>query len=170
MNSNWFGIIKVIEVEHLDVDGKLLWNKQNIKNILHADGEEFILKVLFTGEEVIPANYFFGLDSRFTISRENDMSDVLGNEPSSNGYTRSVSSSSGSFNITLGTGGAYESSSQILSFSASGGNWGPVRNLFLTNTSGYSGSLISTVPLNSELTVMNGQTINLRTIFSLRDC
>lgn len=172
MNTNWNGLMKVLEIKHLDVDGKVLWEADNLINMLHAEGEAFILKTMFTGEETVPVNYYLGLDNRSSLSRSDTLSTVIITEPSTtNGYLRSALPSSGSFTVALdSSGNVYEASGPIAAFSATGGNWGPVTNLFLTTTAGTSGSLISSVPLSSSINVTDGQTINLRISLTLRDC
>lgn len=171
MDTKWYGLMKVLEIEHLDVDGKLLWKDSNIKNLLHAGGEEFILDVMFTGNATIPTNYYLGMDNRSSLARNDTMSTVSSTEPTSvNGYVRASVPSSGSFSVSEVDETVFEAESPILSFSATGGSWGPVGNLFLTNASDFSGVLISSVLLSSPTTVTDGQTINVRIAMGLRDC
>lgn len=169
METKWPGIMKVLEIQHLDVDGKLLWKQNDVLNQLHAEGESFILETLFAGNSV-PDNYYLGLDNRSTISRNDTLSTTSSTEPTGFGYNRNTVPSSGSFSVELGESGVFQASSPIIAYSASGGNWGPVSNLFLTDQSDNNGNLISSVQLSSAVTVTNGQTINVRIAMTLRDC
>ena len=51
MSSNWPGILIVDELIHKRGDLVLL-EKRNLKNILHLQGEEQILKALFAGGNI----------------------------------------------------------------------------------------------------------------------
>lgn len=169
MDTKWYGLMKVLEIEHLDENGKLLWKESNLNNLLHAEGEEFILQTMFSGEASVPGSYYLGLDNRTSLSRSDTLSTVSSTEPTSiNSYVRASVSSSSSFTVAEDSG-VYKATSPIVSFSASGGSWGPVRNIFLTNVSNFTGALISSVALSSAVTVSDGQTINVRIAMALRD-
>lgn len=171
MNTEWYGLMKVLNIEHLDVDGTLLWKQSNVRNLLHAQGEKFILDAMFSGDATIPTNYYLGMDNRSSLARGDTLATVSASEPTGSfGYVRSTVPSSGSFVVTEVDEIVYEAKSPILSFSATGGNWGPVSNLFLTNVLNFSGVLISSVLLSSPITVTDGQTINIRISLGLRDC
>lgn len=174
--SNWRGIMKVIEIKHLR-NGEVIWEKRNIKNILHLDGEEFILRAAFTGGQdssVIPENYYLGLDNRVALEADDTIENLLG-EPTGNGYTRQQVSSSGDF-IVSEESGHFRVTSKIVAFRAEGGEWGPVSNLFLTDKETDDGYLISTVPLSDDpdnpinIVVEDGDSLTLRLALTLRDC
>jgi len=171
INKEWNGLLKILEIEHVSQDGNVLWSATNMYNVFHLAGEEFLLNAVFKGgttNTYIPENYYFGLDNRTSISANNIISNLSG-EPSTNGYARIPVSSTGVFNVTLQSS-HYRAEGPILSFSASGGAWGPVRNLFLTTQVNNSGVLISSVSLGQVITVSNGEAINMRMGLSLRDC
>ena len=165
-DKNWHGLIKVLSVEHRSADGKILWQSKNLHNMLHSEGESFMLEVLFNGG-IIPDNYFFGMDSRSSIDIADTMTDIDNVEPDSNGYYRAEVASSGEFVISE-TDGLYSATSPIISFEASGGHWS-ASNLFLTNENGYSGKLIASVPLGTTITVTSGQIVSVKMVLSLRD-
>lgn len=166
-NNNWRGLLTIAEIKHISADGEILWQDTNLKNLLHTEGEEYCLRVLFAGES-LTTDYYFGLDARSSIDVADDMTDVQPNEPSGNGYTRqSVASDI----FTMGTsGGVNIATSPVLTFSASGGSWGPVSNFFMTNESGYSGYLVSSVELASAITLTDGQSVAMKMKFALQDC
>lgn len=165
-------LLKIEEVRHVDRDGKTIWIAHNLPNTFHNDGEEFMLKALFSGEEEIPDNYYFGLDKRTSITEADNLASLL-DEPENdfNGYVRQAISSSSQFVIDT-TASHFYARSPILHFSASGGSWGPVRNLFLSTTrqSDYGGYLIASVPLSQTITVNDGESISVRMGLSLKDC
>jgi hypothetical protein len=90
-------------------------------------------------------------------------------EPSANGYERIALSSSGVFNVSL-QGAHYRADGPIVSFAATSGSWGPIRNLFLTTQSDNNGVLIASVPLSQTITVNMGEAVNMRMGLSLKDC
>ena len=170
MNENWHGLIRILEIQCVK-DGDVLWKEENLYNIFHSEGEEFMLSAVFTGgvtNTFIPEYYYFGLDNRTTLDATDTMTSLT-QEPSTNGYTRQMIASTGQFTISQ-VGGIYVAESPIVSFSASGGAWGPVRNLFLTTQTDVTGYLISSVPLSQQVTVEDGASINVRMALGLKDC
>jgi hypothetical protein len=170
-NKNWRGIMKIDDIQHRDVDGSVIWEDKNLHNLLHLEGEEFLLRAAFTGgtvSDVIPENYYAGLDARDDIEFGDSMTDISG-EPSSSGYARQAISSSGDFTVQF-AGGNFSAISPIIVFLAIGGGWGPASNLFFTDKEDNSGELISSTALSSPITLTAGQSITLRIRMLLRDC
>mgnify|MGYP000364867898 FL=1 len=170
--SPWSGLVKVLHIQHLSKNGDILWEDYNLKNIFHTEGEAFVLNSVFSGgnnpNTFIPNNYYFGLDGRISPNAGDSMADILG-EPVTNGYFRQTISSEGQFSVSE-VEGVNQANGPIIQFSASGGSWGPVRQLFFTNATGLSGDLIATVALSSEITLSDGESVNMRMGLSLRDC
>jgi hypothetical protein len=170
MTNNWQGLMKVVEVAHLDRNGKTLWQQNNIRNVLHAEGEAFILSAVFTGgtnNTFIPEYYYLGMDNRTTVYAAQTMSDIY-YEPSSYGYQRQDISSTDSFNITL-EDDHWTASSEIKVFMAVGGTW-EATNVFLTDRDDGDGYLISSAQFESPITVEDGESITMRIALMLRDC
>jgi hypothetical protein len=170
-DRNWHGIMKVLEIQQVR-NGKIIWQEKNIRNMLHRDGESFILRATFAGGQVssvIPSHYYLGLDNRETI-RDIDGMDSLISEPGTNGYSRQAVSSAGDFTVVLSEDGHYRAVSVIVAFQATGGSWGPVQNLFVTDKVDNSGSLISTAKFSVPVTVSAGDSVTMRIAMSLRDC
>lgn len=168
---NWNGILKIIDVKHLDTSGNVLWQNNNILNIMHEDGEEYILRAVFTGGRVstiIPDSYYLGLDNRVTPATTDTMDDLIG-EPTTNGYERQATNSSGDFAINFESN-HFIATSPIVAFRATAGAWGPVSHLFLTDQSNNSGFLISTASLGTTITVSAGESVTMRIGMTLRDC
>jgi hypothetical protein len=170
--SSWNGLMKILWIEQIR-NNEVIWRAENIKNVLHTDGESYILRAAFTGgpvSEVIPENYYIGLDARFSLAASDTITDLLG-EPTINGYTRQAVSSTGNFTVTIPEGSAnYRATSPIVAFQAEGGSWGPVKNVFLTDTATSSGNLICSAELPSQISVVDGDTITMRLGLSLKDC
>jgi len=167
----WHGIMKVLEIQHLSRDKKVLWERRNLRNMLHLKGEEFLLRGAFTGgrvSTVIPENYYLGLDNRPTILEEQEMGDLI-SEPTYAGYTRQPVSSSGDFSVVF-EDGHYQAISIVVAFEAINGQWGPVQNLFLSDMATTSGILISTTALETAVVVEAGESVTMRLAMSLRDC
>jgi hypothetical protein len=160
-------IMKVLEVSHLSENGDLLFNKKNINNILHLQGEEFMLKALFGGQS-IPTEYYLGLDARTTLVTTNSISSLSGLEPSSGGYARQ-NVNANSFSFVTDETGNYQANSPIVLFRSTTATWGPVRNIFLATQAGYNGYLISSIPLGTNLTVQPGEIVSMRIGLALRN-
>jgi hypothetical protein len=168
--DKWNGIMKVISFEHLSKNGEILHKEENLLNILHYEGEELILKILFSGE-VVPSNYYIGLDSRTSLQASSGIGSVYGYEPIANAYTRQAVQSS-SFSVITTNSGNRQAKSPTLLFRAIGGSWGPVRNIFLANGLGYSNqvALISSTSLSRNITVEDGEIITMRMGMALSNC
>jgi len=171
MKYNWHGLMQVEEIQHIR-NGKIIWQNNNLKNLLHIQGEEFILKVVFSEYLLKPENYYFGLDNRSSLNVADDLTD-LEDEPTTNGYFRQSVNSTDDFTFLV-VEGYNRARSPILTFSAMGGSWGPIRNLFLTmqdqDISADLGYLIASVDLEQDITVVSGDAISLRMAMTLRDC
>jgi len=158
-------LLTILKIEHVGPDG-VIWHAENLTNILHAEGEEYILNAAFADTAVIPANFYFGCDNRLSLEREDTMADITG-EPTVYGYTRQVVAY-GEMIVEPDGSGYYGATSPILTFIASGGDWGPVGNLFLTTESGGGGALIASVPFSTEVTVTDGTSINVQMRIALQ--
>lgn len=169
--SNWNGILIIDQIQLLDSSGNILWHDSNIKNMLHQEGEQFLLKAAFTGgavSTVIPDNYYLGLDARSVVLAADTMDDVVG-EPSTGGYARQTITSSGDFSVNF-DGNHYSAQSPIVAFRSTTLAWGPVSNLFLTNKNDSSGYLISTAILSSPITLAVGDNVTMRISMRLAGC
>lgn len=169
--DNWRGLMTILEINQWHGD-KLVWHKKNIKNVLHLEGESFILRAAFVGGNVstiIPAAYYLGMDNREIVAASDTMDDIF-LEPSTNGYQRQAIASSGDFTVVADDNGHYMAVGPLIAFEAHGGSWGPVQNVFLSDTEDNDGSLISTAKLGTIISVGDGDYITLRLSLALRDC
>lgn len=168
--KNWQGIMKILEVKHINKNGRILYEEQNIKNILHISGEDFILNSLFAGRK-LPDNYYLGLDSRSSLSFTDTTSGLYGKEPSSNGYGRQ-SILSNNFSIIDLNNGHKQANSPTVLFKAINGSWGPVKNIFLSTGFGYDDRvvLISSASLSNTISVSDGEIVTMKMGMLLSNC
>lgn len=168
----WHPVLKILEVKHLNSFGKIIYQENNIRNILHQEGEEFLLRAAFTGgtvSDIIPENYFLGLDNRSVVVIEQTLDDLIGEPDNGGGYARQEVSSSGDFVINF-EDDHFVALSPIVAFSCTSTAWGPVSNLFITDTGDNSGYLISTATFDSPISLTPGESVTMRIGMQLRDC
>jgi hypothetical protein len=168
--KNWHGIMKILEINHLNKKGDVIYEEKNIKNMLHITGEDFVLKSLFTGQQ-IPNNYYLGLDSRSLLSFTDTISNLFGAEPAANGYGRQ-SIPYNNFSIIELNNGHKQANSPTVLFKAIGGQWGPVKNIFLSTGLGYGSNavLISSASLSNTITVSDGEIVTMKMGMLLSNC
>lgn len=163
-------LLTVDEIIHYDRDGSILWKEEKLTNVFHRGGQQFMLLACYNTSSVsVPTSYYLGLDARSTPLATDSLAN-LSDEPTQNGYGRQTVASLNGFTVSLGSDGNYSAVSNIVRFAASGGSWGPIKNLFLTTGSASTGYLISTVPLGATRTISDGQGLTVRISLSLSNC
>lgn len=172
--KDWHGILRLDEFV-IKRGEEILFKTGNIYNILHTQGEAQILSALFLGGAVsnayIPTNYYLGLDARTSLSVSDTLLSLVA-EPTTGGYNRQPVSSTTGFSIVT-EGSTVLAKSGVLAFSATGANWGPVSNMFLTNVAnGTGGILYSSISLGASggVTVNNGESVSMRFSMALSNC
>ena len=161
-------LLRVIDIRHYSKDGGLIWQKAETPNVIHADGEFYCLSALFaTLVTSIPSNYYAGLDNRGVPARGDTLAN-LSQEPSQYGYVRQPINSGAGFVISEKSGVFY-ATSNVITFIANGGTWGPVKNIFLSTSLNNGGRLISTAALDGQHYLNNGEQLTMRLALSLRD-
>jgi hypothetical protein len=165
-------LLRILEIQHIR-EGKVIWEAKDLLNTLHIDGEKFILSAMFktTAGIAVPSFYYLGMDNRSTVQKTDNMLSVT-TEPTGNGYSRQPVSSSTGFSIETYTSGSeshWRAKSQVVSFSASGGQWGPVGNVFLTDRLDNTGYLISTAPLGETRFLSPADVLTFRFALNLVD-
>lgn len=163
-------LLKIEEIKHVDVDGTVLWQEDDVYNVFHRNGQMYLLSVTFATDSgvTIPSNYYIGLDNRTTPSASDTLLSLSG-EPTQNGYLRQAVSSANGFSVDL-EDDDYRAMSSVVTFTASSGSWGPVQSLFLATSSTNTGYLISSATLDNARTVLDGQTISMRISVGLVNC
>jgi len=163
-------LMTLLEIKHIR-DGKCIWEEYNIPNTWHKEGQEFILANNFDldyGVEV-PENYYMGLDRRSTLSVDQTMASITG-EPTTDGYARQSFSSTSGFSIGTNDSDTVIAQTGIATFSATIGDWGPVKNAFLTTRIDNDGHLIASATLSGERIVLAGDSITVRISLSMAGC
>lgn len=152
----------LLEVKHYDASGNVIWQEEQVPNLFHQYGEEFLLSLAFDTDAgyTAPTFYYLGMDNRSTIAYEDTIGTIDG-EPSTNGYGRQTLSSTSGFSVSL-VDGRMRATTGIITFSATGGSWGPVRNLFLATSVDGSGVLLASNALSSTRTLTDGSSMTVR--------
>lgn len=159
----WNGIL-IIDEFVVHRQDKVIYEEKNIKNIFHANGQFYFLKILFKHLSA-PNNYYIGLDNRTTLSLE-DTLDSLDGEPVGKGYIRQ-NISANNFQVNLNQNGNYRVVGPTVTFNATTGSWGPVKNIFLTNaSSGTDGYLVSSARLAEAITLNPPDSATLKFAFA----
>lgn len=123
--------------------------------MIHNEGEQYIVQVLFSGEQSLSTLYA-GLDDRETLAETDTLADLT-DEPSGNGYAREVLAvGTANFTTAQNVDGDWQVVTRALLFKATGGNVGPVRNIFLATSTDDSGKLIASMVLSSRTTLLDG--------------
>jgi hypothetical protein len=168
------GLHFVWTARHYDANHRLIWSNVGIHNLLHDEGEQYVLETAFSEAQSVPVNFYLGLDDRTNavlgdLIAETDTLTNLANEPSGNGYARqAVASNDTDITVSM-VGGDYRATTKTVTFTCTGsGGIGPVTTGFLcTVVSGTSGKLISSIALGSARTLAANETLDFDTYISL---
>jgi hypothetical protein len=147
--------------KHYGKDGNLLWQQdwKDGHNNLADKGEENMLDVYFRGGTA-PASFEIGLFNDTPVDTD-DVSDLTG-EPSTNGYARqALARNSTDFPTLALDSGDYQVTSKEVTFSASGGSWGPVTYACLIYVNGATKKLIAYEALSQSRTLADGETLTI---------
>lgn len=143
------GTIKDVEVAH---------------NFLADEGEEDMLDVYFRGATA-PTEFYLRLyneadTTNGTIDETINLSDASSGEPSSNGYSAQlVERNTTGWPTLTQTSGDFQVQSKEVTFSASGGSWGPVDYAIVATTSDDTGLALAAVALSESRTLKDGETL-----------
>lgn len=163
----WPRFMRVVYLKHYS-NNKLVSECYDMSNMLHISGQHFLLSACFnTIVQAIPSSYYIGLDNRTLIQLSDNMVNLVG-EPSGYGYGRQPVSSVTGWTITNYTLGV-SATSPVVSFTASGGSYGPISNIFLTTKLDNTGSLIATAPVGGSRMINNNDIITMQLAVSLVD-
>ena len=125
--------------------------------ILHDEAELWVLQVLLTKEDTVPANFYLGLCND-TLVKTDGLSDISG-EPSGDGYTRQAIPAS-AVGWTISVDGIYrKGTAAAKTFTADGGDWGTVNTWFVATSSDNSGTLICSGPIDPARVIGDGDSL-----------
>lgn len=176
INMNKIHLMNIKNLKVFDKFKNIIHEESNIKNTLHKQGEEFLLKSIFYDKTIIPENFYIGLDTRPTISRTDTLRQIIG-EPSFNNYSRQIISH-GNWSVVEDSNTVYLAKSGTIVFSAVSSTevgWGPVSNIFLTTTNerctpssvNCPGYLISSAKLSDNISLNSGESVVIEMSISL---
>lgn len=139
-------------------DGKIIWEETK-QNALTDQGELAILESFFRGAaSYTPSVFYVRLCNDALVSTDTLLT-VL-NEPSGNGYSgQTVERATVGFPLMELSDGDYRITSKELTFTATGGNIGPINTVFLATTSDSSGTLLSYLSLSLSRTILSGDSM-----------
>lgn len=162
------GMHAIWDIRHYSKDGELLFG-QVAHNMLHDEGEEFIVDVVFDETQSVPANYYIGLDARASLAEADALTDLV-SEPSGNGYAREAVASDNTDFTNSQDSGDWQALTKTVTFTASGGSIGAVTKAFLTTVStGTAGVLISSVALSQSRTLADGESLDVSMYIKLSE-
>ena len=75
--NTWNGILTIIDIQHKNSKDEILWEQKNVNNLLHQEGENFLLGIAFAGF-AIPSNYYLGLDNRAIVAASDTLDELIG--------------------------------------------------------------------------------------------
>jgi len=161
-----------------DRNGNVTWFDDWADNILHDEGEQLILSAVFaTGWTnngtwgATPSTMYLGLDNRTTLAESDTLATVAANgEPTTGGYARkslttSGTGAAGQAFVMAQPAAYYIATSSTQTWTASGANYGTVKNRFLcthlTATTSTTGQrLIASLALSTARTVNDGDSLS----------
>ena len=156
MKKGWHGEIECV---CRDAQGNIKW-QETITNALADEGEEQILDVYLRGATA-PSNFYLRLYN--DTPAETDTLALLTGEASGNGYAAVTLAATNVGWPTLAlNSGDFMATSATATYTASGGNIGPVTYVVLaTAETGTSGKLVAYAALSQTRTLANGETLDL---------
>lgn len=160
-SAEWIG---VYHFKHIDSQGNVIAEWED-SNSLADEGEQLFLDVLLRGATA-PTTFYLGLtDSTSTCSIAD--TDTLATvsalgEPSTNGYARqNIERSAVGWPTLALDSGDYQATSKTVTFTATGGSWGPVYCAFLGTTLDNTGKLVSYAALSTGRTLAAGESLQI---------
>ena len=139
-------------------DGKEVWNFSK-RNGLADEGEESMLEIVFRKTAAYTPNQFYIRLCNDNLI-ETDTLSMIQNEMSGNGYAAQiVETSSVGFPTKDTYQGDYRLTSKEVTFTASGGDIGPIITAYLATTSDNTGKLFAYLELPLTRTILNGDSM-----------
>ena len=135
----------------------VLWESPWVENALADEGEQNILEVYFEGAAG-PSGFHLGLVNDTPVETDG-LADLTG-EPSTGGYARQAIARNGTDWTGAADAGDWQETSKTVTFTASGGQIGPVTYAILATTSDNSGLLVAYVALSTTRTLVDGDSLD----------
>lgn len=149
---------------------KLRWAEKNLKNILHPDGELYLLSAAFAtqldGYGSAPANLYVGIDNREIIEINDTLAKATSHEPKVSSYKRQILSTSKDFALVQNE----RKLKAEVTFEAGHDIMGISKYFITTSSSGSrSGKLLISVAMKHERTLFTGDILRLEITVGLKD-
>jgi hypothetical protein len=146
-------------VQHIR-NGKVIWEDEG-NNSLVQGGEEQILETYFRATTAyMPTSFYVRLCNE-TLLTTSTLTSIT-SEPVGNGYAaQTLARSAVGFPTKDIDSGVYRLTSKLLTFTASGGQIGPVITAYLSTTSDNSGTLIAFRTLSLSRTIMDTDSMTI---------
>jgi len=125
--------------------------------VLHDEGEQYLLQAALSEEQTPPANFYLGLCND-TLAKTDALADIL-NEPSGDGYSRQAIPSSNVGWTVEKSGSYYRATGTQETFLADGGDWGSLNTWFLATSADGTGKLIASGDIDPARTMADGDTL-----------
>jgi len=125
--------------------------------ILHDEGEQYLLQAALSEEQTPPANFYLGLCND-TLAKTDALADIL-NEPSGDGYARQEIPSTGVGWTVAKSGSYYRATGTQETFTADGGDWGSINTWFLATSADGTGKLIASGDIDPARTIADGDSL-----------
>jgi len=147
-------------IQHIR-NGKVIWSDVG-KNSLVQQGEEQILETYFrAGVSFTPTQFYVRLCNETLLITSTLTS--ISTEPSGFGYApQLLERSTVGFPTKELIGGVQRLTSKVISFTAVGGQIGPVNVAYLSTTSDNTGALIAFRTLSMARTILSADTMTLQ--------
>jgi len=145
------------EIQHIR-NGKVIWSEIKRNNLVDQ-GEKSMLDTYFRALNA-PVVFYVRL-ANDTIQETDTLADIQ-NEPSGNGYSpQLLERSAVGFPILEADLGDWRVVSKTITFTASGGEIGPVNLAFLATSSDNTGLLLAYITTTVERTILDGDSVNV---------
>ena len=125
--------------------------------ILHDEGEQYLLQAALSEEQTPPANFYLGLCND-TLVKTDALADIA-NEPSGDGYSRQAIPSSAAGWTVAKVSDYYRATGPQETFTADGGDWGTINTWFLATSADETGKLIASGDIDPARTIADGDSL-----------
>lgn len=148
------------KIQHIR-NGKVIWEDEGL-NAVSQQGEEALLETFFRGDASFDPTEFYVRLCNSTPDVGTTLATVV-DEASGNGYApQLLERSTVGFPTKEIISETYRIVSKTVSFTASGGDIGPVTNAYLATTSDNSGKFIAFRALSRTRTVLDTDTMTIQ--------
>ena len=126
-------------------------------NILHDEGEQYLLQAALSEEQTPPTNFYLGLCND-TLTKTDALANIA-NEPSGDGYARQEIPSTGVGWTVAKSGDYYRATGTQETFTADGGDWGSLNTWFIATSADGTGKLIASGDIDPARTIADGDSL-----------